>query len=136
MKMQISKVNCPENKIAIKCPYTQTPEMIVVYNTAATSSAISEISYMLDNNNYVSFHYAVDNDRVVQGVDENRCAWHAGNYPINLKSIGIEICYSMTGGEIFEQAGRNAAILIASILKQYSWGLDRVRYYKEFANTN
>ena len=134
--MQISKVNCPENKIAIKCPYTQTPEMIVVHNTAATSSAMSEISYMLDNNNYVSFHYAVDNDRVVQGVDENRCAWHAGNYPINFKSIGIEICYSMTGGVIFEQAGRNAAILIASILKQYGWGIDRVRYYKEFANTN
>ena len=134
--MQITKVNCPENKIGIKCPYTQTPEMIVVHNTAGSSSAMAEVSYMLGNNNYVSFHYAVDNERAVQGIDENRCAWHAGNYPINLKSIGIEICYSMTGGEIFEQSERNAAILIASILKRYGWTIDRVRYHKEFANTS
>lgn len=134
--MQITKVNCPSDKIAIKCPYTQTPEMIVVHNTAGRASAMAEISYMLGNNNYVSFHYAVDNERAVQGIDENRCAWHAGNYSINLKSIGIEICYSMTGGEIFEQAERNAAILIASILKRYGWDIDRVRYHKEFANTD
>lgn len=136
MKMQITKLNCPQNKIAIKCPYTQVPEMIVVHNTAGRASAMSEVSYMLGNNNYVSFHYAVDNERVVQGIDENRCAWHAGNYAINLKSISIEICYSMIGGEIFEQSERNAAKLIASILKRYGWGIDRVRYHKEFANTS
>jgi len=134
--MTITKVNCPANKVAIKCPYTQTPELIVVHNTFGTSSAMSEVSYMLGNDKYVSFHYAVDNERAVQGIDENRCAWHSGNYPINLKSIGIEICYSKNGGEIFEQSENNAAELIADILKRYGWGIDKVRYHKEFANTS
>lgn len=51
---------------------------------------------MIGNNNEVSFHYAVDDVEVVQGIPENRNAWHAGdkgNGKGNREGIAIEICY-------------------------------------------
>lgn len=38
----------------------------------------------------VSAHYVVEAGRVVQMVDLANTAWHAGNWPINQTSIGIE----------------------------------------------
>lgn len=51
----------------------------------------------------------------------------------NRKSIGIEICYSKSGGERFEQAERLAAEYTAMLLKQYGWGIDRVRTHQSWS---
>lgn len=133
--MLITKVNCPADKVAIKCPYAMEPEYVSVHNTANDASAMSEISYMLGNNKEVSFHYAVDDYRAVQGLDENRNGWHSGdgNGTGNRKSIGIEICYSKSGGEKFVKAEENAAILVAYILKRYGWGIDRVKKHQDWS---
>lgn len=133
--MEITKVNCPANKINIKCPFSMNPEYITVHNTANDASAMAEISYMLGNNNETSFHYAIDDYRIVQGIDTNRNAWHAsdGNGTGNRKSIGIEICYSKSGGERFLQAERNAAWFIAQLLKERGWGMDRVKRHYDWA---
>lgn len=134
--MQITKVICPTNKYSIKCPYEMTPEYISVHNTANDASAMSEISYMLGNNYEVSYHFAVDDYRAVQGLELNRNGWHAGDGGKgtgNRKSIGIEICYSKSGGDRFYKAEENAAELIASLLKQYGWGIDRVKRHKDWS---
>ena len=92
------------NKYSIKCPYTMVPSFIVVHNTANDASAENEINYMKNNNNEVSFHYAADDKEVVQGIEENRNAWHAGdgaNGNGNRNGIAIEICYSKSGGDRF-----------------------------------
>ena len=125
----------PESKYPIKCPFTMAPEYIVVHNTANDASAMSEISYMIGNNNQVSFHYAVDDYRVVQGIEENRNGWHAGdgNGKGNRKGIGIEICYSKSGGERFNKAEDNAAELIVSILKRYGWGIEKVTKHQDYS---
>jgi N-acetylmuramoyl-L-alanine amidase len=34
---------------------------------------------MIRNDNKVSFHYAIDDIEIVQGIPENRNAWHAGD---------------------------------------------------------
>ena len=68
--MQITKMLVPESKYNIKCPDEMTPEFIVIHNTANDASAMSEISYMIGNNNKVSYHCAIDNYRVVQGIPE------------------------------------------------------------------
>ena len=110
------------SKYNIKCPYEMTPEFIVVHNTANDASAKNEISYMKSNNNKVSFHYAVDDVEIVQGITEDRNAWHAGdggNGQGNRKGIAIEICYSKSGGEKFDKAEKNAAEFIASKLYPY-----------------
>lgn len=134
--MLITKVNCPTDKIGVKCPYTMIPEYISVHNTANDASAMSEISYMLGNPYEVSFHFAVDDYRAVQGLDENRNGWHAGDGGSgtgNRKSIGIEICYSKSGGDKFTKAEQNAVELIVHLLKKYGWGIDRVKKHQDWS---
>lgn len=135
--MKLTKVNCPSNQIAIKCPYEMTPEFVVVHNTANDASAMSEISYMLGNPKEVSFHYAVDEYRVVQGIEENRNGWHSGDGGRgkgNRNGIAIEICYSKSGGDKFVQAEKNAVELVVNILTRYGWGIDKVKKHQDFDN--
>ena len=122
------------NKYDIKCPHEMNAEFIVVHNTANDASANNEIEYMKNNNNKVSFHYAVDDVEIVQGILENRNAWHAGdgNGDGNRKGIAIEICYSKSGGEKFDKAEENAAEFIASKLKEKGWGIDKVKKHADF----
>ena len=134
--MQITNVICPEEKYSIKCPYEMTPEGIAVHNTYNDASAMSEISYMLGNNNKVSFHAAVDNERVVTGIPFNRNTWNAGdgtNGRGNRKMISIEICYSESGGERFEESEELGAAYVAYLLKQYGWGIDKVFKHQDFS---
>lgn len=134
--IKITAVECPKSKYSIKCPYSMTPQYITIHNTANDASAMNEISYMLSNNNKVSFHFAVDDTRVVQGLPLDRNGWHAGdgaNGTGNRKSIGIEICYSKSGGPRFEDAEKNAAILAAKLLKQYGWGTERLKRHKDWS---
>ncbi len=136
--MEITKVKMPQNKYSIKCPYEMTPEGITIHNTANDASAMSEISYMIGNNNKTSFHIAIDNERIVQGIEFNRNAWHAGDGKGkgNMKTIGIEICYSKTGGERFNQAEKLTAEYVAYLLKQYGWGIDKVYKHQDWNNKN
>lgn len=125
-----------ENKYDIKCPYEMTPEFIVVHNTANDASAQNEVHYMINNNQKVSYHYAVDDKEIVQGIPVNRMAWHAGdgrNGQGNRKGLSIEICYSKSGGDKFIQAEKNAAEFIASLLKSRGWGIDKVKKHQDFA---
>jgi N-acetylmuramoyl-L-alanine amidase CwlA len=134
--MEITKVNCPSNKVSIKCPYSMSPTRIVVHNTANDASAMSEISYMLGNSNYTSFHYAVDDYRVVQGIEENRNSFNAGdgaNGKGNREGISIEICYSKSGGDRFTNAEQNAVHLIVDILRRYGWGIDKVTKHQDYS---
>lgn len=133
--MEIVKMLVPESKYSIKCPYEMNPEFIIIHNTANDASAMNEISYMIGNNNKVSFHCAIDDVRVVQGVPFNRNTWNAtdgGNGKGNRKGIALEICYSKSGGERFEEAEKLAAEYTAYLLKQYGWGIDKVKKHADF----
>lgn len=132
----IRKIDCPADKISIKCPYVMTPTRIVIHNTANDASAENEIAYMLSNNKETSFHFAVDDKEIVQGIDLNRNAWHAsdGNGKGNREGIAIEICYSKSGGERWLKALDNAAELTAKLLKDYGWGIDKVTKHQDYGN--
>lgn len=134
--VNIVKKIVPESKYNIKCPFPMTPTRIVVHNTANDATARNEIAYMTNNNYETSFHYAVDDKEIVQGIEENRNAWHAsdGNGVGNREGIAIEICYSKSGGDRFIKAEQNAVELIVDILKRYGWGIDRVTKHQDYAN--
>ena len=134
--MQITNVKCPESKYSIKCPYEMIPDGIVIHNTANDASAMSEVSYMIGNNNKVSFHAAVDNYRIVTGLPFNRNSWNAGdgtNGKGNRNKISIEICYSKSGGQKFEESENLAASYVAYLLKQYGWGVDKVTKHQDYS---
>lgn len=132
--MKIVKKIVPESKYGIKCPNKMKPTRIVVHNTANDASARNEIEYMTRNNKETSFHYAVDDKEVVQGIEENRNAWHAGDGhgKGNREGIGIEICYSKSGGDRFIKAEKLAVDLIVDILKRYNWGIDKVTKHQDY----
>ena len=135
--MQITNVICPENKYAIKCPDLTEKDGICIHNTANDASAMSEISYMLGRPEKVSFHVAVDNYRVVTGLPFERSCYASGDGRYgkgNAHKINIEICYSKSGGEQFEEAEDLCASYVAMLLKQYNWGIDRVKKHQDFSN--
>ena len=135
--MNIVKNLVSQSKYSVKCPYSMTPEFIVVHNTANDATAQNEIKYMISNNNQVSFHFAVDDKEIVQGLPLDRNAWACGdgaNGKGNRKGIQIEICYSKSGGVRFENAEKNAAKFIAQLLKERGWGVDKVKKHQDFSN--
>jgi hypothetical protein len=115
------------------------PIGVCIHNTANDASAKNEISYMVTNTNQTSFHFAVDDIEVWQGLPLNRNGWHAGDGATgegNRKYIGIEICYSKSGGEKFTKAEERTAQFCAELLKERGWGIDRVRTHKSFSGKN
>jgi N-acetyl-anhydromuramyl-L-alanine amidase AmpD len=132
--VNIIKKLVPESKYGIKCPYSMTPTRIVVHNTANDASARNEIAYMTNNDYETSFHYAVDDKEIVQGLPLDRNGWHSsdGNGKGNREGIAIEICYSKSGGDRFIKAEKNAVDLIVYLLKKYNWGIDRVTKHQDY----
>ena len=137
--VNIRKNLLPESLYSWKSPYTMKPTRIVVHNTANDASADNEIKYMLrdkSNGVQVSYHYAVDDKEIVQGLPENRNGFHAGdgkNGKGNREGIAIEICYSKSGGDRFIKAEQNAAKFSAQLLKEKGWGIDKVTKHQDYS---
>lgn len=123
------------SKYPLKSPYAMTAEYITIHNTANDASANNEISYMRGNTAQTSFHFAVDDIEVVQALPTNRNGWHAGdgNGTGNRKTIGLEICYSKSGGPRFDAAERNAAKFTAQLLKERGWDISRVKKHQDWS---
>ena len=136
MALKVTRMPVPQNKYSKKCPFKMTPKGICVHNTANKASALSEASYMIRNNNAVSFHVAIDDYQAVECIPENRNAFHAGdgrNGNGNRNYYAVEICYSTGDSEKFAQAEKNAAYYIACKLKEHGWGIDKVKKHQDFS---
>ncbi|MDF2791661.1 MAG: phage N-acetylmuramoyl-L-alanine amidase-like protein [Neobacillus sp.] len=122
-------------KYGIKCPNSMVAEYITIHNTANDASAENEIQYMIANSKEISFHFAVDDKEVVQGIDINRNAWHCGDGSGtgNRKSIGVEICYSKSGGDRYRKAEANAIKFVAQLLKERGWGIGHVKKHEDWS---
>lgn len=65
-------------------------DMVVIHHAASTSFDSIGQAFKQPTRN-VSAHYGVgQNNNVDQYVPESKTAWHAANYPVNQRSIGIE----------------------------------------------
>ncbi|MFJ7950325.1 N-acetylmuramoyl-L-alanine amidase family protein [Lysinibacillus sp. NPDC096418] len=125
----------PTSKYTLKAPYSMTAHFITVHNTANDASAANEVKYMNSNNNQVSYHVAVDDKEIILAIPFNRNAWHCGDGQGkgNRQSIGIEICYSKSGGARYITAEENAVQYIAKLLKEFGWGIDRVKQHYDWS---
>lgn len=134
--MKVMQNLAPQSRYSVKCPHEMEAEFIVVHNTANDASAANEIKYMIGNNNQVSYHYAIDDTQIIQGIPENRNTWNAedgGKGKGNRKGLSIEICYSKTGGAKFIEAEKLAAKFIASKLKEKGWKVDKVTKHQDYS---
>ncbi len=135
MSIAVKKRLVPSDKYALKCPNPMEPEYITIHNTANDASAANEISYMTGNSESTSYHFAVDDKEVIQGIPLDRNAWHSGdgtNGTGNRKSIGVEICYSKSGGARYQAAETLAIKFVAQLLKERGWGVDRIRKHQDW----
>lgn len=127
---------CPQSRYSIKCPhYRGAPTRIVIHNTANDAPAENEVSYMINRPDKVSFHYAVDDKKAVQGLPLDRGAFASGDGGTgtgNLRGVHIEICYSLSGGPKFIQAEKNAAQLAANLMKQYNIGINMLTKHQDY----
>ncbi|MBV5122841.1 N-acetylmuramoyl-L-alanine amidase [Bacillus halotolerans] len=135
MAIKVVKNLVSKSKYGLKCPNPMKAEYITIHNTANDASAANEISYMKNNSSSTSFHFAVDDKQVIQGIPTNRNAWHTGdgtNGTGNRKSIGVEICYNKSGGARYKAAEKLAIKFAAQLLKERGWGVDRVRKHQDW----
>jgi len=125
------------SKYSVKCPYSLTPQYIVVHDTANSAPASNEISYMIRNDNQVSFHIAVDEKEAIQGLPLNRNAWACGdgtNGNGNRKGISVEICRPTNSDRsLYDQSEENAVYVVARLLHKYGLGIDRLKRHYDFA---
>lgn len=137
MAITVRKNLVASSKYTVKCPYSLDAKYITFHNTANDASADAEIRYMIGNTSSTSYHFAVDDKEVVQGIPTDRNAWHCGDgdgvNSGNRTSIGVEVCYSKSGGGKYKAAEKLAIKFIAQLLKERGWGVDRVRKHQDWS---
>nr|ADF97527.1 PlyM2 [uncultured phage] len=136
MKIPVRQMLVNSKNHNIKCPFDMQAEYITIHNTYNDASANNEIQYMINNAHEVSFHFAVDDNEVVQGLPLNRNGWHCGDGGKgsgNRKSIGVEICYSKSGGTKYYKAEGLAIQFVAQLLHERGWGIDRVKKHQDWS---
>lgn len=109
---------------------------ITIHNTGnAASTAANERSWLTNptNSRQASYHIVVDEREAIECIPLNENAWHAGDgsgvKSGNRTSIGVEICESGNYAKTLE----NAADLIAKMLRERGWGVDRLRRHFDWS---
>lgn len=133
--MNIEKNLVSPSKYGVKCPYTMNPKYITIHNTYNDATAENEVNYMINNNNEVSFHVAVDDKRAIQGIPWERNAWACGdgNKSGNRESISVEICYSKSGGDRYYKAEDNAVDVVRQLMAMYNIPIENVRTHQSWS---
>jgi N-acetylmuramoyl-L-alanine amidase len=78
----------------------------------------------------VSAHYVVDDREAIRCIPEDEVAWHAGQ-AANSSSLSIEVC-EFADPARQAAADRNAARLVADILRRHGWGLEHVETHRDW----
>ncbi|SDH55482.1 N-acetylmuramoyl-L-alanine amidase [Nonomuraea jiangxiensis] len=101
-------------------------DYIVIHDTEGTYQGIPS---MIRNPRYVSWHYTIRSrdGHVAQHVPTGHIAWHAGNWDVNTRSIGIEHeGYLAKGGTWYTEAMyRASAKLVKYLADKYDIPLNR-----------
>ena len=132
--MEIKQMLVPQSRYDVLCPYEMNPTEITFHNTYNDAPAINERNNVANNSTGTSFHVAVDDKEAIQLIPYNRNAWHAGdgaNGRGNRHSIGVEICYSLSGGDRYRKAELNAIKVIRQLMDQFNIPIERVKTHQE-----
>jgi N-acetyl-anhydromuramyl-L-alanine amidase AmpD len=107
-------------------PRNQKVDYIVIHDTEETYDKTLKL---VSDPTYVSWHYTIrsSDGHVAQHVRTKDVAWHAGNWYVNAKAIGIEHeGYLAKGGAWYTEAMyRSSARLVRYLAKRYDIPLDR-----------
>ncbi|MCY7975727.1 N-acetylmuramoyl-L-alanine amidase [Bacillus inaquosorum] len=90
---------------------------------------------MIGNTSSTSFHFAVDDKEVRQGIPTDRNAWHTGDGKNGTGNRSLSVWKSATASqEDLNRAAEKLAIkFVAQLLKERGWGIDRVRKHQDWS---
>ena len=125
------------NKKNYTYEYTRTVDkithIVVHYTGNNGDTARNNLSYFHNNSAGASAHYFVDENEVCSSVPITYIAWHASNWDMNKKSVGVELCSRKdTKGKYYfkPETEKRAAEFIAGLMKSYKIPIDNViRHY-------
>ncbi|MEU2260669.1 N-acetylmuramoyl-L-alanine amidase [Streptomyces sp. NPDC019645] len=107
-------------------PASQSVEYIVVHDTEATWDTTLQL---VQNPEYVSWQYSLrsSDGHVAQHLRLKDVGWHAGNWYVNAKSIGLEHEGFLVSPDAWytEAMYRSSARLVRHLAKRYGVPLDR-----------
>jgi hypothetical protein len=106
-------------------PDSQKIRYIVIHDTEGTYETTLNL---VQDPTYVSWHYTLraSDGHIAQHVKAKDVAWHAGNWYVNAKSIGLEHeGYAARGTWYTEAMYRTSAKLVAYLADKYDIPLDR-----------
>ncbi|WP_261026513.1 N-acetylmuramoyl-L-alanine amidase [Streptococcus mitis] len=115
-------------------------DTIVIHHNGGLSDEGARSTWYVSTGHGTSAHYQVTPDKIWGCVGEESVAYHAGNYEVNQRSIGIE--HLNNRGEpdwtIAEETYRNSARLIADICNRYNLPINRetIHPHQEFTATD
>ena len=102
--------------------------LVIHYTGNDGDTAENNGNYFKNNVVETSAHYFVDDTTVVRSVADKNIAWHAGDWNINCRSIGIEIAGSTS--ECKGKTLENVILLTQRLMRKYNIKKDRViRHY-------
>lgn len=107
----------------------QRVRTVVVHYTGAGGSAHENLVYFSRPGAGASAHYFIGKaGDLRRSVPECDTAWHAGNWGVNLSSVGIEVC---SAGEPFTEAQvRTLRAIVRDLMARYGIPASRViRHY-------
>ncbi|NGO06566.1 N-acetylmuramoyl-L-alanine amidase [Streptomyces sp. HC44] len=107
-------------------PASQSIDYIVIHDTEATWDTTLKL---VQDPTYVSWHYSLrsTDGHIAQHVKTKDVGWHAGNWFVNAKSVGLEHEGFLAAPDAWytEEMYRTSARLVKYLAKKYGIPLDR-----------
>ncbi|WP_372351639.1 N-acetylmuramoyl-L-alanine amidase [Streptomyces sp. KL116D] len=107
-------------------PNDQSIDYIVIHDTEATWE---ETLKLVQDKTYLAWHYSLrsTDGHIVQSIKAKDVGWHAGNWYVNAKSVGLEHEGFLTQPDSWytEEMYRSSARLVKYLSKKYDIPLDR-----------
>ncbi|MEU6387715.1 N-acetylmuramoyl-L-alanine amidase [Streptomyces sp. NPDC046939] len=107
-------------------PHDQSIDYIVIHDTEATWEQTLKL---VQDPTYLAWHYSLrsTDGHIVQSVRTKDVGWHAGNWYVNAKSIGLEHEGFLAQPDSWytEEMYRSSARLVRYLSKKYDIPLDR-----------
>ncbi|MFD5746235.1 N-acetylmuramoyl-L-alanine amidase [Streptomyces sp. NPDC127033] len=107
-------------------PASQKIDYIVIHDTEGSWDTTLKL---IKDPEYVSWHYTLrsSDGRIAQHVPVKDVGWHAGNWYVNAKSVGLEHEGFLAAPDAWytESMYRSSARLVAYLAKKYKVPLDR-----------
>ncbi|SMO55199.1 peptidoglycan-binding protein [Melghirimyces algeriensis] len=138
--MKTEKQYIPKRHEDIRPGIRMKPRYITIHNTGNTDKGADADAHARllkrGNSRQASWHFTVDDEKVVQHLPTDEVGWHAGDGrgPGNMSSIGVEICENWDGD--FAQAEANTAQLVRRLCDELDIPVSRVVPHRHWSGKN